>query len=41
MIYSVNAYAYAKKVEDGWNCKTVSYDKAIQLLKDGKDNGII
>jgi len=40
MIYSVNAYAYAKKVEDGWNCNTISYDKAIQLLKDGKDNGL-
>jgi hypothetical protein len=40
MIYSVNAYAYAKKVGDGWNCNTVSYDKANQLLKDGKDNGL-
>ena len=27
MIYSVNAYAYAKKVGDGWNCNMVSYDK--------------
>ena len=40
MIYSVNAYAYAKKVGDGWNCNIVSYDKANQLLKDGKDNGL-
>jgi hypothetical protein len=40
MIYSVNAYAYAKKVGDGWNCNIVSYDKANQLLKDGKDNSL-
>ena len=40
MIYSVNAYTYAKKVGNGWNCNTVSLDKAIQLLKDGKDNGL-
>jgi hypothetical protein len=36
----VNAYAYAKKVGDGWNCNMVSYDKANQLLKEGKDNGL-
>ena len=40
MIYSVNAYAHAKKVGDGWNCNTVSYDKPNQLLKEGKDNGL-
>ena len=36
----MNAYAYAKKVSDGWNCNMVSYDNANQLLKEGKDNGL-
>jgi len=40
MIYYVNAYAYDKKIGNGCNCNIVSYAKANQLLKDGKDNGL-
>ena len=41
MIYSVNSYACAKQDGDNWNnCKKVPYDKAISLLKEGKDKSL-